>query len=93
MDRAVKAWLLEKARDDLGDALEALAEAKELVKEYENRVVDPSWNECSFADDPPRDPKCPGKYTWGPMVAEWKKEQAATTKLVALLKKVVEALS
>jgi len=93
MEARVKAWLRAKAREELKEAREELGEAKRMVKEYEHRVVDPTWSECSFVGDPPRDPKRPGKHIWGSKVTEWKRERTKMKKRVQELEMVVEALS
>jgi hypothetical protein len=93
MGKNVNAWLLVKARSELKAARGEVAEAARMVKEYQRRVVDPTWSQYTFPGEGPRDPKCPGKAIWGPKVTEWKRYLTKSKKKVAWLEKVVEGLS
>lgn len=92
MDPNVKAWLLGKARKDLKKSCERLREAKDMEKEYEYRVVDPSWSPYEFEGEPPRDLQRPGAHIWGEKVREWRRERLKREKQVRMLEKVVEDL-
>lgn len=79
----VSLWLLERANDDLVEAVEEYKESLHEARDYKNRVKDPAWNLVYLGK---------GEETWGADARRYARKARRNKRRVDFLRSVVKKL-